>query len=207
MNLTVFGATGPTGIHLVDQALAAGHRVTVLVRDPARLTTTAGAVTVVQGDATDPADVRTALTGADAVVSALGPGGMKFSAVASGFATALIPAARETGVDRVVIMSALGVGDTRRYLGPLQRLGVKLVLGRTFDDKARADELVRASGLDWTLVYPVTLTDGPGTGSCTAVERPSGGGAPKISRADVAGFMLREAAGGEWSRRTAVLLP
>jgi putative NADH-flavin reductase len=82
MNLTVLGATGPTGTQLVEQALAAGHHVTALARSPEKLTITNPNLHVVQGDATDRAAVSQAMKGADAVISTLGGKGSVIAAAA-----------------------------------------------------------------------------------------------------------------------------
>lgn len=162
MHLTLLGATGPTGQLVLQQALKAGHRVTALVRDPARLPQRDEPdVTVVTGDATRTEDLARAMTGSRAVVSALGAGSARTSDLASRAAQALVPAARATGVQRIVVLSAFGVGDTLRHYTAVPRTFVRLLLQGVFGDKAVADELLRGSGLDVTLVYPTILTKGP----------------------------------------------
>ena len=107
---------------------------------------------------------------------------------------------------RVVILSALGAGATSPYIATLPELAIKLMMSKLFADKATADDLIRASDLDWTLVYPAILTNGPYTGAYTAVQAPARRVGDRISRADVADFMLRQAGSQEWSRRNAILL-
>ncbi|MFE6821710.1 NAD(P)-dependent oxidoreductase [Streptomyces sp. NPDC057690] len=206
MRLALLGATGPTGQQILDQALEAGHRVTVLVRDPARLPQRDHPdITVVTGDATSTDDLTHALAGSDVVLSALGPG-KDFKSTLAGHATrALIPAARAAGIDRVVMLSALGAGDTMRYTGVVPKTVIKLMMSRLFADKAEADALLRSSGLDWTLVYPAILTNGSLTGTYTAQEAPRRRVSSRISRADVADFMLKQTDSREWSRRDAIL--
>jgi len=206
MLLTLLGATGPTGQQILQQALTAGHRITALVRDPARLPQRDHPdVTVVVGDATRTEDVRRALSGSGAVLSALGSGGKLRSDLASRAARALIPAAQETGVTRAVVLSAFGVGDTLKQYTLVMRTAISLVMGEQFRDKAVADELLRASGLDLTLVYPTVLTKGRFTGTYTVLADPTGTVGGRISRADVADFMLKQTGSEEWSNRTAVL--
>jgi putative NADH-flavin reductase len=206
MQLTLLGATGPTGQQILGQALKAGHRITALVRDPARLPQRDHPdVTVVTGDATSTDDLTRALAGSDVVLSALGPG-KDFKSTLAGRATrALIPAARATGVDRVVMLSALGAGDTMRYTGVVPKTVINLMMSKLFADKAEADALLRSSGLDWTLVYPAILTNGSLTGTYTAREAPRRKVSSRVSRADVADFMLKQADSKEWSRRDAIL--
>lgn len=206
MHLTLLGATGPTGQLVLQQALKAGHRVTALVRDPARLPQRDDPeVTVVTGDATRTEDLARAMTGSRAVVSALGAGSARTSDLASRAAQALVPAARATGIQRIVVLSAFGVGDTLQHYSAVPRTFVKLLLQGVFGDKAVADELLRDSGLDVTLVYPTILTKGPYTGTYTAIETPGKKIGGRISRADVADFMLRQVDSEEWSHRTAIL--
>ncbi|MBY8885987.1 SDR family oxidoreductase [Streptomyces sp. PTM05] len=207
MRLLVLGATGPTGRRIVDQALAAGDRVTAFVRDPARLPATghADALTVHRGDATRRADVAAAAEGVDAVLVALGSGNSVRSDIASRSTAALIPALGDAGVDRVVMLSAYGVGETAKDAGLVMRAAYRIAMRSLFDDKAKADAALRASPLAWTLVYPVTLTNGPLTGRYRVAPRLRGGGVPRISRADVADFMLAEARHPAWVGRTAVL--
>ncbi len=205
MRLTLLGATGPTGQQILEQALRAGYDVTALVRDPARLSRSDERLTVVTGDATRAEDVTRALAGSEAVLSALGSGRSFKSDIASRAARALIPAAKDAGVDRLVVLSAFGVGDTLRHASLVTGTAMKLLMRDLFADKAVADDLIRAGGLDWTLVYPVMLTNGVLTGTWTALETPAGRVGGRISRADVADFMLRQVASDEWSHRTAVL--
>lgn len=194
MRITVFGATGGTGRLLIGQARAAGHQVTAVVRDPARLTGTPHEVTVAQIDVMNPAAVAAAIRGCDVVVSTLGPGAVRAPTTVRSHATAsIVEAMRAEGVRRLVVVTAAGIttdGD-----GPLTRLLLKPVLGavlrHSFADMRRTEDVVRSSGLDWTIVRPPRLTDGPHTGSYrTAVNRNVGGGL-RISRADLADCILR----------------
>ena len=205
MKLLLLGATGPTGRHLLDQALAAGHDVTALVRNASRLTITHPRLATVIGDATDAPTLEEAARGKDAVLSALGAGNALRSDIASRAMTALIPALKAQGVNRIVLLSAFGVGESFRQANLLQKLAYRTLLRRIFADKAIADSMLRASGLRWTLVYPTLLTDSPRTGRYRIGERLVMKGMAKISRADVAGFMLAQLGSDEWIQRTAVL--
>ncbi|MGW0945469.1 NAD(P)-dependent oxidoreductase [Streptomyces sp. NPDC002623] len=207
MKLTVLGATGPTGRQILEQALSAGHEVTVLVRSLDRLPEAArDRVTVVTGDATRAADVERALAGSEVVISALGSGNDFKSDIASRAAQALVPAAKAADTKRVVVLSALGSGPTSTHASTVPRLFGRLLMGTVMADKAVADDLIKASGLDWTLVRPAVLTNGPHTGSYKAVTVPDRKVGDRVSRADVADFMLRAATDDAWSRRDAILL-
>ncbi len=205
MRLLILGATGATGRNLLEQALAAGHEVTALVRNPARLTMTHARLAVAIGDATHSRALEGSMTGQQAVLSALGAGNSLRLEVASPAIAALIPAMRARALKRVIFLSAFGVGETFAQASLLQRLAYRTVLRQIFADKAKADAMLRQSGLDWTLVYPTVLTNGARVGTYRVGERLAMTGLPKISRADVASFMLEQLSSAEWVRRTAVI--
>jgi uncharacterized protein YbjT (DUF2867 family) len=207
VRILVLGATGRTGAEILGQAAAAGHQVRALVRDPGRLPSLpSGAAEVVKGDATDPAAVARAAAGVDAVLVALGPGRDLKSDLASRSAQVLTKALAGSPV-RVVVLSAFGVGDSLAMASRVQRLMYRTVMRDLFEDKARADAIWQDSGLDWTIVRPVTLTNGPVTGHFQAHEQQESRGFPRIARADVAQFMVAQADSAIWSRRTVVLGP
>jgi len=205
MQLLILGATGPTGRNLLGQALDAGHDVTALVRKANRLTVEHSRLATVVGDATDLEVLKAAVRGKDAVLSALGAGNSLRSDIASRAMTALIPALKAQGVKRVILLSAFGVGESFKQAGPMQKLAYTTLLRLIFADKAKADAMLRDSGLDWTLVYPTLLTNGPRTGNIRAGERLVMKGMARISRADVADFMLAQLGTDEWIHRTAVI--
>lgn len=204
MNLLVFGASGATGRLVITQARAAGHVVTAFVRDAASL---AGEdVQVIAGDATDAAAVVAAMPGHDAVISTLGvrnalrSGGLIWRAM-----SAIVPAMERAGARRLVVMSALGVGATRAQAPWLPRLMYALLLRDIFGDKAAGEQIVCASTLDWTIVHPPLLTDGPMTAGYRVGETLALAGFPKISRADVAHFMVGALDAPAWVRRRVIV--
>lgn len=199
-HLTVFGASGRTGGHLVQQALAAGHRVTAVVRDPAAFAREAGAEETGElevatvADVTDAAALRPVVAGRDAVLSALGPNRRKAPGIAGPATRAITEAMDATGVRRVVVCSAMPVGPlppgesllTRTVVYPL----VSAVFRDVYGDLAVMEEALRSSALEWTAVRPGRLSDKPFTGR---YRRAVGGnlpGAGGISRADLACAML-----------------
>jgi putative NADH-flavin reductase len=204
MKLTVFAATGGIGRQLLDQALAAGHDVTAVVRNPAKLPAEVRAVTADLATA-GPAALEPAVAGADALLSGLGPRSRADAGVASRGTLAIVEAMRATGVRRVVVVSAAPVatvaspgrpdpprhdpGDglvTRQVLMPL----LLATLREVYRDLALMEDALRDSTLDWTVVRPPRLTDGPLTGTYrTALGRNLRGGL-LVSRADVADLML-----------------
>jgi putative NADH-flavin reductase len=185
--------------------MTAGHEVTAAVRHPARLTRDVRTITADLA-APDPAALRAAVEGADAVLSALGPRSRADAGITSAGTRAVVEAMRATGPRRIVVVSAApvsvtpspgrphpprrdpGEGPVLRYVGtPL----VRLVLGRHYADLALMEDVLRDSGLDWTSVRPPRLTDKPLSGAYrTAIGRNLPGGLT-VSRADVAHVMLR----------------
>jgi putative NADH-flavin reductase len=194
MKLTILGATGGIGKHLVTHALADGHRVDAVVRDPARLGVSHERLTVVRADALDAASLKPVLAGSDAVLSGIGQAGRHDPLKpASTSARAVAEAMAATGVRRVLTVSAAplnrsGAGDgavTRLVASPL----LWAVLREVYLDLQAMEAALRESGLDYTAVRPPRLTDKPGTGRYRrAIEASPGGLA--IPRADVARAML-----------------
>jgi putative NADH-flavin reductase len=154
MNLTVLGAAGATGVQLVEQAIAAGHQVTALARSAENLTLTNPNLYVVQGDATDRSQ---AMKGANAVISVLGARGP----VIAEATRAVVAAAEEAGPDRIVMLSSFAVARDR--LKPVSKLVTRMAMGSQIKDKTAGEEVLRTSGLDWTIVYATFLTNGPKT--------------------------------------------
>lgn len=204
MKLLVFGATGPTGRELVSQALEQGHEVTAFARKPEGLPS---AIRIVQGDAMrEPRAIEEALRGQGAVLSALGTGKVLFpNRLQERSLGNIVPAMERAGVPRLIVMSAFGVGDTARDAPLVPRLMYATMLAGVFADKARGEERVRASTLEWTIAYPVILTNGPRTGTYRSGERLDLQGMPTISRADVAHFMLGELVNRAYVRRGAAV--
>ena len=189
----ILGATGGTGRHVVEQAVAAGLDVTVLVRTPGNLSAAAGAVRVITGDVTNPSALDSAAAKQDAVISALGVGkSFQPGGLIRRVAPVLVAAMEKNGVKRLVFTSAFGVGATRRDVPFVPRLFIVTLLREVYADKEAGEAAIMGSSLDWTIVYPVGLTDGPGTGRYRTGERLALSGFPRIPRADVADFLLRQ---------------
>jgi putative NADH-flavin reductase len=205
MKLTIFAATGGIGRQVLEQALAAGHDVTAVVRNPKKLSGQARIVTADLADA-DPAMLESAVAGADAVLSGLGPRSNSEAGIAAQGTRAIVQAMQATGVRRLVVVSAAPIGTVpspgrpkppkhdpgdgffmRNLLAPL----TKAALRKRYADLALMEDVVRESGLDWTIVRPAQLTDKPLTGTYrTAYGRNLRRGL-RISRADVAHLMLQ----------------
>jgi uncharacterized protein YbjT (DUF2867 family) len=195
LNLVVLGATGRTGRLVVEHALAAGHTVTALVRSPEKLTSTTANLRVVTGQATETSAVSSALEGADAVISTLGG---KPSVIADS-TRAIVAAARKAGVSRVVMLSTFAAERDRLDAGT--RLLTGIGMGAMLKDKSAGEEILRRSDLDWTIVYASILSDSPASGSVVVLpEGAKRGLSQKISRADVAAWMVEAATTVQHSR-------
>ncbi|MFE4605154.1 NAD(P)-dependent oxidoreductase [Kitasatospora indigofera] len=204
MRLALFGATGGTGARLLAQALAAGHQVTAVVRDPARVAHPAptgpgsagasDALTLVPGDVLDPGAWAHALAGQDAVLSCLGSTDRRHpTTVYSQGTRNILGAMRGAGVGRLLCLSSAGLEIAPGTPLP-QRLVTRLVVQRLYRhgyaDMARMEALVKESDIAWTVVRPPMLTDGPLRRRYrTAVDGPLADGKP-LSRADLADYLL-----------------
>ena len=192
--LLVLGATGGTGRHVVEQAAAMGLEVTALVRTPDTLPPAGRSLRVVTGDIRDDSPaVRSAYAAQDAVISTLGVGrSFKSHGLIARAAPLIIAAMREHGVRRLVFTSAFGVGSTWQDTPLVPRLFVRSLLRDVYADKTAGEHAITTSGLDWTIVYPAGLTDGPRTAAVRVGERLKLTGFPNVSRADVAAVLLQQ---------------
>lgn len=200
MNVVVFGATGGTGRALVKQALGHAHTVRAFVRNPDRLKVIHHRLEVVRGDITDRKAVAAAIAGQDAVLSALGVNDRKPNTVLSDGVQNILAAMKKQKVRRLLFVSSLGVGDSKGQLGAVYNWVVlPTLLKNIFADKEKAEELIRESKMiDWTIVRPGRLTNGRLTAKYQA--GPDAGKKrwfPKVSRADVADYMLHVLERGE----------
>ena len=207
MRLLVLGPTGGTGQQIVSQALAAGHDVTAFARSPDKISSRHERLRIVAGDILDAGGpLGEAMRGQDAVVSALGRGlSFKPDALIQRAVPTILSTMHSQGVTRLVFTSAIGVGDTIHHVPLVPRLMARLPLKQIYADKLIGDDLIRRSALTWTLVQPAMLTDGPLTGKYRSGERLDLRGIPKISKADVAHFILTELENGRYIRKTVLL--
>ena len=201
MKLIIFGATGSVGRHLVEQAWAQGHQVTAFVRDPSALDAPHQDLALQVGDVFDREAVADAVRGQDAVLIALGAG--RKGTVRSVGTGHIIAAMKRHGVRRLICQSTLGAGDSRPLLTFFwKRIMFGLLLREAYADHEAQEALVRNSGLDWTIVRPGAFTDGPVTGAYKHGFPPTETDLElKISRADVASFMLRQLTGTAYLHR------
>ncbi|MCX4845990.1 NAD(P)-dependent oxidoreductase [Streptomyces sp. NBC_00893] len=194
MRITVFGATGGVGQEIVRQALAAGHEVTTVVRDPARLPVPLSDVQVhTAARMDDPEALREAVAGRDAVLSALGSRGRKAGGVAERLTGSVLAAMEAEGVRRLLVVSAAPVDPRPADDPPVDRLVRKVVgaiLKEVYADLTLMEAALARSATDWTSVRPPKLTDGPLTGKYRTAVGGTVRSGRTISRADVAHAML-----------------
>jgi len=208
VKLAVFGATGGTGRSLVQQALAQGHAVTALVRDPERaaLPTEVG---VVAGDVRDAAPVGEVVAGVDAVLSCLGaslPASMGARGmVGTDGVPVIIEAMKRHGVRRLIAVSAFGAGDSKPQISLMFRNAMATMLRGIYKDKNGMEPVIQGSEVDWTILRPTNLTDGPRTGQVVFDPADKLGVRDRIARADVAEVMLRVLPDRAFHRRTTII--
>lgn len=202
MKLAVFGATGGVGQEIVRQALAQGHTVNALARNPGAIPAQPG-LTLHRGNVLNPDDVSLTLQGTDAVLVALG--GRKGNHPCAEGTRLIVSAMQETGVDRLIVVTSIGTGESRGNAGFIfERIIIPFVLRDEYQDKETQEAVVKASGLNWTLVRPSGLINGPGTGTFKAdpdLKLGRNGVRGRIPRADVARFCLDQLGSDQWSKQ------
>jgi putative NADH-flavin reductase len=204
MKLTIFGATSATGRQLLEQALRAGHEVTAFVRDASRLPITHERLRIMSGTALSAMDVEKAVEGSDAVLSTLGPKG-KPMVMAAESTKHIVNAMEKCGVQRLVVVSVAGVAVPQDKRGfNLASALIKLLLKDVFTDRENQLAVLEVSKVDWTAVRVPRLTDEPAKGSVKVF---FGKASPsmKVTRADLADFMLKQLADSQWLRQAPIV--
>ena len=191
ITFTLLGATRGIGRALLDQALERGLHVRALVRPGSELPVAHPSLAVIRGDATDEGDLMRAIEGSDAVLSALGAPARNKDHVRESAARATLQAMRKVGTRRLIAVSVYGVGETKAHLPFVTRNVVfPLFLKHAIADHERQEAVIRDSDVQWTLVRPPYLVDGPATGEYAEGFTEPRGLTWKVSRADVAHYML-----------------
>ncbi|WP_434737302.1 NAD(P)-dependent oxidoreductase [Haloarcula montana] len=188
MELAVFGATGGTGRELTSQASNRGHDIRALTRSPATISTEC-ALTTVEGNVLDPDAVSATIEGVDAVCCLLGRTPNNPDDIVSRGTARIVAAMERHGVERLVVLTSMGLGSSTSAVPWYVRLANATVLADLMADKARQEERVMQSDLDWTIIRPGGLTDEPGTGEYVHGVGANVTAGP-IPRADVAEFLL-----------------
>jgi uncharacterized protein YbjT (DUF2867 family) len=207
MKVLVIGGTRGIGREVIQAAHGAGHELTLLARNAERIALPVSGVRVVAGDAGDADDLERAVAGQHAVVWTVGMAPTRKPVDLFSRGTRfLLAAMAKHGVPRLICVTGVGAGDSRGHGGFLyDRVLQPLLLRTIYEDKDRQEALLRASAVDWTIVRPGTLTNGPATGLVHVLTNFDGITAGRVSRADVAAFIVAHLASAEF-RRTAVLL-
>jgi len=189
MNIVVIGSTGRTGRLVLEEGIRRRHAMTAFTRRPGALADLAGLRMVVHGDGRNLEDIRRAISGQDAVISIVAPEGRGPTTVISDVARAELTAMREVGVRRIVTVSVSAIEGRRPWI--LINL-VRWILRKPYADFARMEQLVAASALDWTIVRPPYLSNGPTTGRVRseAGRKDLAHGPYHISRGDLAATLL-----------------
>ncbi len=204
MNVVIFGATGQTGRLLTERAVANGHVVTAFVRDPARLNAARDSVRIAQGDILDSTAVDRAVAGQQAVLVALGTATRRGSPqVLPQGIRHILDAMERHGVRRIVVLSAAGALHERAgsLFGHVGLMLARAYLPRVYAEHRAMLEELRKRDLDWIAVRPVILTNGPYTGRYRMVVEGIPRGGYRVSRADVADFMIRQLTSDEFVRK------
>jgi putative NADH-flavin reductase len=203
MKIAIFGASGATGLLLTERCLAANFEVTALLRSPQKFPLHER-VTVVEGSAFDPVAIRKTIAGADVVLSALGARSLGKEDVLERAVPLIVTAMQQAGVRRIIALGSAGAEDTSLDKQPAwRRWFVQKIVYNTFLKWPVASQRAQlaalsASGLDWTMVMPPMLLNSPGHGTF----RIDGEALPRygsrISRSDVADFMMKQIGDSEW---------
>lgn len=208
----IIGASRGIGLETVKALLAKGYEVRAFARSAASIALDDVRLEKVDGNALDRADIDHALHGIDAVVQCLGVSFgpetvLKGTTLFSHSSRVLVDAMQAKGIKRLIAVTGLGAGDSRGHAGLFYNaLLFPLVLKRVYDDKDIEEQIVRTSGLDWTLVRPGLLTSGPLTGRYQVLTDPKSWRAGSISRADVGKFLARQVEEQTFIGQTPVLI-
>lgn len=209
MRVLIIGASSGIGLEATRQALDAGYQVRALARSADRMAISDRNLEKVPGDALRPEEVKAALVDVDVAIQTLGVGLSALLRPVHLFSRStkvLIAAMKAQGVNRLISVTGFGAGDSQSRIGCLQRAPFRLVLGRAYDDKSVQERLIKQSGLDWTIARPGVLTSGPPTGRYRVLRDESEWRNGVISRADVAGFLVRQIVDRECIRQAPVLV-
>ncbi len=204
MKVAIFGASGGTGGLLTERCLAAGYEVTALLRSPAA-SPFGDRVRAIQGSAFDAEAVRQTVEGADVVLSALGARSLKMEDVLERAVPLIVEAMQDAGVRRIVALGgASAVGESLRRQPAVIGWFIRKVLYNWILKWPSASQRAQlktlsASGLDWTMVLPPMLTNSRAHGHCRIDGEALPRGGSRISRADVADFMMRQIADPQWA--------
>jgi putative NADH-flavin reductase len=209
VKVLIIGASKGIGLATTKAALAAGYEVRAFARSAAAMPLSDPRLEKMPGDATSPQDVEAALADVDAVIATLGVGLgdlIKPVHLFSDATRVIVAVMTEKSVKRLVCVTGFGAGDSRTSIGLLQRVPFQIVFGRAYDDKTRQEDLIKQSGLDWTIARPGVLLNGPKSSRYKVLREPSSWRNGIISRASVADFLVKQIEHRAYLRAAPVLV-
>jgi putative NADH-flavin reductase len=203
MKVAIFGASGGTGTLLTERCLAAGYEVTALLRSPEKFSLR-DRVRVIEGSVFDADAVRRTIEGADVVLSALGARSLKKEDVVERGIPLIVAAMKQTDVRRIIVLGSAGaLSDSLKKQPAWRRWFVQNIVYKTLLKNAVASQIAQwktlaPSGLDFTMVMPPMLTNSPARGSYRIDGEALPPGGARISRQDVADFMMQQIGNPQW---------
>jgi putative NADH-flavin reductase len=209
VKILIIGASKGIGLATTTAALAAGYEVRAFARSAADMTLSDPRLEKMPGDATRQQDVEAALADVDAVIATLGVGLgdlIKPVHLFSDATRVIVAAMTEKSVKRLVCVTGFGAGDSKTSIGMLQRVPFQIVFGRAYDDKSRQEDLIKQSGLDWTIARPGVLLNGPKSSRYKVLRDPASWRNGIISRASVADFLVKQIEDRTYLREAPVLV-
>lgn len=210
-HILVIGGSRGIGRAVCKAAIANGHTVRAMSRSGVRPKGVDANCEAFKGDALKSADVARALEGIDVVVQALGvPPSLdlvtKSVSLFSKATNVLLPEMEKAGIGKLIAVTGFGAGDSNASISLLQRLPFKLLLGRAYDDKSIQERLIEQSDLDWLIVRPGVLTNGPASGKYRVLHERNEWRNGIVSRADVADFIVEQLGSAHLGRRKPVVI-
>lgn len=205
MKIALFGGTGPTGRHIIEEALRQGYELSVYTRDAGKLSAFSGKIEVVVGDLSNRKAIRACIAGADAVISALGPNSLKAREkrpIMRGVA-AIISVMEDLGVRRLIQISTAAHRDPKDGFGFKSQAFVllfRLIVHSAYDDIKATAQLVSSSRLDWTLVRIPNLKDGPAIGQVDVGWYGKTKLGMKLTRGNLAKFLVDQVSAKDYLR-------
>ena len=196
MRIAIIGASRGIGAELLKAAVEKGHEVTALVRDSAKLNASVPGLKIIKGDILDLSSVASAIVGQEAICVCIGisPTRKPVDVFSRGIQNILAAIGKDSN-QKLILITGIGAGDSKGHGGFFyDRIINPLLLGTSYADKDRAESILKASNVEWLIVRPGFLTNGSRTGKYRVIENLSGVTAGKISRADVADFILKQLA-------------
>ena len=211
MKVLVLGANGAVGQLALSELLNANHAVTAFVRDASTMGRTDPRLTIKQGDPTNAADLEPFLPGHDAILSTLGVRKNRKTTVRTDVARNLVSLMKKHVLRKLVWLDAAGVGSSKEFIERSSflfgRILMPYFLNHMYEDAAVADALIERSGSDWVIVRPMSFTNGPKTGKISVVTDMNSNVKPRLrmSRADVAGFLVEQLVTDRYVRQMPII--